>query len=100
MLVEGRLALHDKPVDEFLSLVGHVADDVVVTSDGSHIGMARLDGRALSLLDDETRYAERRRLHSFLRAVAGPRVALYTHHVCHDQVIPFGLGDFSSAWAQ
>jgi type IV secretion system protein VirB4 len=103
MPVAGLFALSDKPADEYLTLAGHVADNVAVLQDGTHVGMVRLEGRALSLMDqaeDGPRYAERRRRHSVLRSLIGPGVCIYEHHVCHDHVPEFEHGQFRSRYAE
>src|SRR5689334_10068400 len=95
-----RFTLTDKPADEYLPWHGHVADGVVLLEDGTHLAMVRLDGQPMSLLDDPARYAERRRRHAALRALADTNVTIYEHHVCHDRVEPFRLGRFRSAYAR
>lgn len=100
MFVEGRFSVFDKPADEFLTTCGHVEDDIVVLSDGSHVGMIRLEGKGIDLFDDDARYAERRKIHAALRNLAGPNVVVYSHNICHDGVEPFDLGTFRSRYAR
>lgn len=95
-----RFALNDKPADEYLPWHGHASDRIVLLADGSHVASIRLDGRSLSLMDEDQRYAERRRRHAVLRTLTDSNVALYEHHVCHDRVPPFPLGRFRSAYAR
>ena len=56
--------LTDKPADEYLTYHGHIADDMVLLTDGSHVVMLRVDGKPLSLMETIARYAERRRRHA------------------------------------
>lgn len=86
--------LTDKPADEYLPWHGHIADEIVLLEDGTHVAMLRLDGKALTLLDEAARYAERRRRHAAIRALADTNVTIYEHHVAHDRVDPFRLGQF------
>jgi type IV secretion system protein VirB4 len=99
MLVD-RFTFTDKPADEYLPWHGHVGDDTVLLADGSHLATIRLDGRPMSLMDDPARYAERRRRHAMLRALADTNLSLYEHHVCHDRIEPFRHGRFRSAYAR
>ena len=64
--------LTDKPADEYLTFDRHIADDMAILSDGSHVIMLRVDGKPLTLMDGYRRYAERRRRHSTMRALAVP----------------------------
>src|SRR5690242_3164004 len=73
--LHGRLALTDKPADEYLPWRGHVTDHIVLLADGTHVSVLRLDGKPLSLLDEPARYAERRRRHAVLRSLADTNVA-------------------------
>ena len=68
-------------------------------ADGTHLAVLRLDGKPLGLLDEDARYAERRRRHAVLRALAETNVTLYEHLVCHDRVAPFPVGRFRSPYA-
>lgn len=94
------LTFSDKPADEFLPWKTHVTDHVVRFNDGSYAVTLRLDGKPLSLMDDEERYPERRRVNAVFRALADPNVTIYEHHICHDRVEPFRLGHFRSAYAR
>ena len=98
--LRSRFATADKPADEFLNVLGHIADFALLGGDGSHIGALRLDGKALSLLDEGGRYAERRRIEAVLRALADTNVAVCTYHVSHDRVPGFDCGRFRSAFAR
>jgi type IV secretion system protein VirB4 len=100
MQLRDRFTFTDKPADEYLPWYGHIADDVVLLEDGSHLTTIRIDGRPMSLMDDPARYAERRRRHAMLRALADTNVSLYEHQVCHDRVEPFRHGRFRSAYAR
>src|SRR4051812_47005421 len=95
-----RFTFSDKPADEYLPFIGHIADDTVLLADGSHLATLRIDGRPMSLMDDQARYAERRRRHAMLRALADTNLSLYEHHVCHDRIEPFRHGRFRSAYAR
>lgn len=95
-----RLTFRDKPADEYLTLDRHVADDAVMLADGTHLAVLRLDGKPLGLLDEDARYAERRRRHAVLRALAETNVTLYEHLVCHNRVAPFPVGRFRSGYAE
>jgi type IV secretion system protein VirB4 len=95
-----RFTFSDKPADEYLPFIGHIADDTVLLDDGSHLATLRIDGRPMSLMDEQARYAERRRRHAMLRALADTNVSVYEHHVCHDRVQPFRTGRFRSAYAR
>lgn len=95
-----RLIFSDRPADEYLTVLGHVRDDAVIFADGTHAAVIRMDGKALALLDDAERYAERRRHHGVLRAMAGTNAAIYEHLVVHDRVAPFGIGRFRSGYAE
>jgi type IV secretion system protein VirB4 len=99
-LLRERLASNDRPADDYLMFDHHIADDMVILADGTHAIMLRVDGKPLTLMDDDERYAERRRRHSTLRAIAGPNVTVYEHHICHDRVDPFPLGEFRSAFSR
>lgn len=99
MQLRDRFTFTDKPADEYLPWYGHIADDVLLLEEGSHLTTIRIDGRPMSLMDDPARYAERRRRHAMLRALADTNVSLYEHHVCHDRVEPFRHGRFRSAYA-
>lgn len=100
MQLRDRFSFSDKPADEYLPWLGHIADDVVLLDDGSHLATIRIDGRPMTLMDDPARYAERRRRHAMLRALADTNVSVYEHHVCHDRVEPFRHGRFRSAYAK
>jgi type IV secretion system protein VirB4 len=100
MQLRDRFTFSDKPADEYLPWHGHVGDDTVLLVDGSHLATIRLDGRPMSLMDDPARYAERRRRHAMLRALADTNLSLYEHHVCHDRIEPFRHGRFRSAYAR
>jgi type IV secretion system protein VirB4 len=90
----------DRPADEFLPYRGHVTDEVVLLEDGTHIGMLRLEGKPLTLLDDIPRYAERRRRHAAMRGLTDTNITVVEHHICHDKVEPFQLGEFRSAFSR
>jgi type IV secretion system protein VirB4 len=92
--------LTDKPADEYLPYFGHIADRIVLLDDGTHVGMLRVDGKSLTLMDETTRYAERRRRHATMRALADSNVTIVEHHVCHDHVEPFPLGQFRTAFSR
>jgi type IV secretion system protein VirB4 len=98
--VRQRLTLTDKPADEYLTLHSHINRTLAILADGTHVAMLRLDGKALGLLDDAARYAERRRRHAAMRSIADSNITVYEHHVCHDRVDPFPLGKFRSAFAR
>ena len=95
-----RFTFRDKPADEYLPWHGHITDHAVLLEDGSHLMTLRLDGKPMSLMDEGERYAERRRCHAVLRALADTNVTIFEHHVCHDRVEPFALGQFRSAYAR
>jgi type IV secretion system protein VirB4 len=99
MQLRERFTFSDKPADEYLPWLGHIADDTVLMADGSHLATIRVDGRPMSLMDDPARYAERRRRHAMLRALADTNLSLYEHHVCHDRIEPFRHGRFRSSYA-
>jgi len=98
--IRERLTFRDKPADEYLTIDRHVADEVCILDDGTHLAVVRFDGKALGLLDEDGRYAERRRRHAVYRSLAGAGVVIYEHLVCHDRVEPFPLGRFRSAYAE
>ena len=64
----------------------------------------RWTAKPLTLMDGYRRYAERRRRHSTMRALAGPNVSIYEHQVAHDRVEPFPVGQtrtaFSRSWSK
>jgi type IV secretion system protein VirB4 len=99
MLVD-HFTFTDKSADEYLPWHGHIADDMVLLAGGSHLVTIWIDGRPMSLMDDPARYAEGRRRHAMLRALADTNVSVYEHHVCHDRAEPFRHGRFRSAYAQ
>lgn len=99
-MLADRFAFTDKPADEYLLWYAHIAEDMVLLADGSHLATIRIDGRPMLLMDDPARYAERRRRHAMLRALADTNVSVYEYHVCHDQVEPFRHGRFRSAYAR
>ena len=90
----------DRPADEFLPYRGHVTDEIVLLEDGTHIGVLRLEGKPLTLLDDIPRYAERRRRHAAMRGLTDTNITVVEHHICHDRVEPFQLGEFRSAFSR
>ncbi|MBB5696058.1 VirB4 family type IV secretion/conjugal transfer ATPase [Muricoccus pecuniae] len=100
MFDNGRFTLTDKPADEYLPILGHVADNVVELEDGTLMMVLRLDGRPLTLLTEEARYAARRERHSALRALYDTNVTILEHHVCHDRVDAFAPGPFRSAYGR
>ena len=81
-----RFTLTDKPADEYLPWHGHVADDVVLLEDGTHLAVVRLDGQPMSLMDDPARYAERRRRHAALRALADTNVTISGQYIIGTQI--------------
>jgi type IV secretion system protein VirB4 len=92
--------LTDKPADEFLPYRGHVTDDIVLLEDGTHLGVVRLDGKPLTLLDDIPRYAARRSRHAAMRGLTDTNISVVEHHICHDKVEPFQLGEFRSKFSR
>ncbi|WP_426960346.1 hypothetical protein [Muricoccus radiodurans] len=100
MFDNGRFTVSDKPADEYLPILGHVTENVVELEDGSLMAALRLDGRPLTLMDEEARYAARRERHSALRALYDTNVTVFEHHVCHDRVQPFVPGEFRSAYGR
>ena len=95
-----QFTLRDKPADEYLTFDRHIADDMAILADGTHVVMLRLDGKPLSLMDEPERYAQRRRRHSVMRSLAGSNIAVYEHHICHDRVEPFATGEFRSKFSR
>jgi len=95
-----RFTLQDKPADEYLPYRGHVTDDVVLLEDGTHIGIMQLYGKPLTLFSDVPRYAQRRRRHGAMRALTDSNITVFEHHVCHDRVEPFRLGEFRSDFSR
>jgi type IV secretion system protein VirB4 len=100
MALRDMFTLTDKPADEYLPYWGHISDRVVLLDDGTHVGMLRVDGKPLSLMDDPTRYAERRRRHAAMKALADSNVTIVEHHICHDRVEQFPLGQFRTAFSR
>ena len=94
-----QLAFADLPADDFLTFNRHVSATVAMLDDGSHFAMVRLRGKPLAWLDQDGRYAERRRRHAVLRGLADRDATIYEHLVCHDRVEPFRPGQFRSAYA-
>jgi type IV secretion system protein VirB4 len=92
--------MSDRPADEWLPYQGHIRDDIVILEDGTHVGILRLEGRALSLFGTVSRYAQRRRRHATMRSLADDNIEIFEHHVCHDRVRPFQLGEFRSAFSR
>jgi type IV secretory pathway VirB4 component len=95
-----QFTLSDKPADEYLTFDRHIADDMAILADGTHVVMLRLDGKPLSLMDDPRRYEERRRRHSVMRSLSDSNITVYEHHVCHDRVEPFRIGEFRSSFSR
>lgn len=95
-----QFTLSDKPADEYLTFDRHIADDMAILADGTHVVMLRLDGKPLSLMDDPRRYEERRRRHAVMRSLADSNITVYEHHVCHDRVEPFRIGEFRSRFSR
>ena len=90
----------DKPADEYLPYRGHVTDEIVLLEDGTHLGILRLEGKPLTLLDDIPRYAERRRRHAAMRGLTDTNITVVEHHICHDKIEPFPVGEFRSAFSR
>jgi type IV secretion system protein VirB4 len=90
----------DKPADEYLTFDHHISDDTVILADGSHVAVLKVEGKPLTLMDTFMRYGERRRRHGAMRALADTNVELYEHHVCHDRVDEFVLGEFRSDFSR
>lgn len=84
-----KLAATDRSVDDYLTFDRHIAPDMVVLQDGTHVAVVRLAGRPLGLLDEPERRAERRHRHAVVRALADLNITIYEHLVCHDRVEPF-----------
>ncbi len=100
MFAERLAYFTDKPADEYVLLEDHAEDDIGLMSDGSVMVVVKLDGRPMSLLDEETRYAARRSRHSTLGALFDTNISVYEHHVCHDRVQPFEPGEFRSRYGR
>lgn len=90
----------DKPADEYLTFDHHLSDDMAILADGTHVSVFRVEGKPLTLMDEFTRYGERRRRHGAMRALADTNIELYEHHVCHDRVEKFELGEFRSDFSR
>ena len=87
-----QFTLTDKPADEYLTFFGHIADDMALLDDGTHVVMLRVDGKPLSLMDDHDPLRGTPPPSRHMRALADSNVTIYEHHVCHDRVEPFPLG--------
>ncbi len=98
--LKNMLVLTDKPADEFLPYVGHISDNIVLLEDGTHIGMIRLDGKPLTLFSAIPRYSQRRRRHAAMRSISDSNISIFEHHVCHDRVPEFPLGQFRSKFSR
>lgn len=95
-----RLALADRSADDYLTYAGHAAPGAVVLEDGTHLAVLSLGGKPLALLDDAERYAERRRRHAVLRAMADTNVQVCEHLVSHDLAEPFRPAGFRPGYAR
>lgn len=99
-VISSRLTFRDRTADDYLTIDHHVEDDICVLVDGTHVAVIALSGKPLALLDQSGRYAERRKRHSVLRALASNDTVIYEHLVAHDRVSPFVKRQFRSAYAR
>ena len=95
-----RAAVWDRAAEEYVAHGEHVSPGVVVADDGTHLGVVRMAGKPLALMDDAGRYAERRRRHGVLRALADANVQVHEHLVSHDGVPPYVPDGFRSHYGR
>lgn len=85
---------------DFVPDVGHVADDVVLLSDGSLLAMMQVPGFPFELDAMRSRDLRRRQFNDLFLGIADDNVTLGVHLVHHRHVASAPVGKFRSAFAQ
>ncbi|NOG73913.1 helicase HerA domain-containing protein [Roseicella sp. DB1501] len=89
----------ERAADDYAPYVGHVTDTAVLKTDGSVLGIFKLDGAPFELEDHAARNGRHRFRNAVLRNIADDRLTVVETMVRHDGVPPFPPAPHRSAFA-
>jgi type IV secretion system protein VirB4 len=90
---------YETPGSEFVPDLHHIAEDLVLHSDGSVQAMLRIRPFPFELESMRARNIRRRQINDLIRGLADNNVTLCLHLCHHDHVPPFRWGRFRSRFA-